>query len=183
MAGDALHRQADHAAALAAGDDVPIQQATFKSEGGAAALGVALEELHGGHLGQGVPGFLIADQGQAQLAAVVADVLQGPDYIQCHDQSALAVMNAGAVDAAVPPGEGTAGEGTHRVNGIHVAQQQNGRQCPGRGGGGQARSGPFGTELLRLHTKSPAVGVQMAGQPVNGFGIGAGGFHPNQRLP
>ena len=134
-------------------------------------------------LGEGVGGFLVTDQGQAQLAAVIACVLQSPDHVQGNDQSALAVMGAGTVDTAALQTPGTAGKGAHGVDGVHMAQQQNGRQCPGRGGGGQARSGPFGTELLRLHTKSPAVGVQMAGQPVNGFGIGAGGFHPNQRLP
>ena len=183
VAGDARHIQADDAAALTAGDKGAVRQAAFKGEGGAAALGVGLQELHGRHAGEGVTGLLVADGHQLELAAVVAGVLQCADHIQGDHQSALAVVDAGTVDGVALHPPRAAGEAAHGMDRIHMAQQQNRRQRLGRRPGSQARAGTLRAELFRLHAKGTAVGVQMAGQQVNGGRVGAGGLHFHQCLP
>ena len=128
-------------------------------------------------------GFLVTDQGQAQLAAVIACVLQSPDHVQGNDQSALAVMGAGTVDTAALQTPGTAGKGAHGVDGVHMAQQQHGGAGAHPGPGGEAGARTLRAEEGSVHAQSAAEGVQMAGQPVYGLGVGAGGLQADDGLP
>ena len=47
-------------------------------------------------------GLLVTHQHQPQLTAVIPGVLKSPDNIQGDHQAALAVVDTGTVDTAVP---------------------------------------------------------------------------------
>ena len=102
MAGDAIHPQFHDAAAFAARHHISAWKPTFKGKGSAAAGGLLLQKLHGFFGGQRMGGLLVTHQHQPQLTAVIPGVLKSPDNIQGDHQAALAVVDTGTVDTAVP---------------------------------------------------------------------------------
>lgn len=144
MAGNALHIQADDAAALAAGDQCAVGRPLSKVKGGPAAPGVDSRKSTAAIREREWPVSSSLTVTRLELAAVIAGVLQCADHVQGDHQSALAVVDAGTVHAVALHPPGPAGKAAHGVDGIHVAQQQNRRQRLGSGPGGKARAAPSG---------------------------------------